>query len=122
VSLPEPASFRISEDDHYALNKLMFNRTLKPLKIFLLALLPIVALSIIIDVALKRSIIDDLMPLGVGGLVGCFAVFVMSASLKRNARKVYRESASLQEEMTLVFEEDGFRIEHQSGSWRVEWR
>lgn len=120
--MPGQVSYRITEADHYAVNKLMLGRSLGRLKFVLLLLLPVVALAVVADVLLERSILDDLMPIVVGVIMGGIAVVAMFVSLKWRARKVYRESGSLQEEMTLIFEDNGFRVEQPSGLWRVQWQ
>ncbi len=122
MSLPGSASFRITESDHYALNKLMLRRSLKLPKLALVLAAPLALLSLVFNVLLERPLLDGLLPILVGIFVGSVAVFALFASLKPRALKIYRESASLQEEMTLIFEDDGCRIEQPSGSWRVKWR
>jgi len=122
VSLPAPIKFRISEGDHFAFNKLMLGRSLKFLKLGLLLVFPYVALSVVLNGLLERPIFGDLMPLAAGVFAGGVFAIAMFAPLKSRARKVYRESASLQEEMTLIFQDDGFTIEQPSGLWRVHWR
>lgn len=100
----------------------MLRRSLKLLKLALVLAAPLAALSIMFNVLLERPLLDGLVPILVGIFVGGVAVAALFVSLKSRARKVYRESASLQEEMTLIFEDEGCRIEQPSGLWRIQWR
>jgi hypothetical protein len=121
VSLPGAINFRITEEDHYAVNRLVLARSLGRLRPLLLLVVGLAVLSIAVNVLLERSVLDGLMPLIVGVAVGGLAALGMFVTLKPRARKIYRETASLREEMTLVFEDGGFRIEQLSGLWRVRW-
>lgn len=121
MSLPGAINFRITEEDHYAVNRLMLARSLGRLRPLLLLVVGLAVLSVVVNVLLERSVLDDLMPLIVGIAVGGLAALGMFVTLKPRARKIYRESAPLREEMTLLFEDGGFRIEQPSGLWRVQW-
>jgi len=122
VNLPGEITFSITEGDHYALYKLMFHRSLKVPKLALMLAVPLAALSILFNVLLERPLLDGLIPIFVGIAVGSATVGILFASLKPRARKIYQESASLKEEMALVYEDNGFRIEQPSGLWRVQWQ
>lgn len=121
MSLPGPVSFKITECDHYALNKLILRRSLNLPKLALVLAALLAALSIVFNVLLGRPLLDGLVPILVGIFVGGVAAAAFFGSLKPRASKVYRESASLQEEMTLIFEDEGCRIEQLSGLWRIQW-
>jgi hypothetical protein len=103
------------------MNRLALRRSLKPVKIGLVLAAFLAAASVTINILLARPILEGLMPIAIGTVAGGAATIGLLLWIRWQAKKVYRESASLQEEMTLVFEADGFRIEQESGLWRVRW-
>lgn len=118
MNLPEPIIFRIFESDHYAFNALIFRRTWT--RCVFLAL-PGVAIIAVPVAWASQSVMQgiDLMLVGVVAAV----LFTMGTRLFLRPRvsKVYRETASLQEDITLYVAEGGIRIEQPSGMHRTQW-
>lgn len=118
MNLPEPVTYRIDEESHYALWELMSRKSgLKGLQWSL----AILALGGLLFGLVLQSIFAGLAVIGIGMFAVLVAMGVTHASLRMRARKVYRESASLHEEMTLTFHDDGFEIDQASGRHRIRW-
>lgn len=69
----------------------------------------------------EQSVLDGLIPVSVGIMVGLAITGVLMATLRARSREVYEESASLKEEMTLTFTDEGFEVEQASGLYRAKW-
>lgn len=118
MNLPGPVSYRIAEGDYHALNALMFRRTWS---LCLLYGLPGAAVIAVPVAWVERSFMLGIGLILVGLAAGMIYLFVMRLFLRPRGRKVYRESVSLQEEMTVLFDENGLRVEQASGSHRAQW-
>lgn len=118
MSLPGPVTFRISEGDYFAFNALMFRRTWSRC---LLLGLPGGALIAVPVAWAEQSVMQGIGLMLVGIAAGGLYTLVMRLFLKPRVRKAYRETATLQEEMTLFVEDGCIRIEQPSGMQRPQW-
>lgn len=118
MSPPESVTYRIEEGDYLAFNALVFRRTW--IRCLLLGI-PGAALIAVPVAWIERSFVQGVGLIMVGLAAGAIYSFVLRLFLGPRVRKVYRETASLQEELTLVLAESGLLVEQPSGSHRVEW-
>ncbi len=118
MSLPGPVSYRIGEGDYLALNALVFRRTWTRCLWLTLPTGAVIAVPIAVS---KQSLIHGIVLILVGAAAACLFVMVMRLFLGPRARKIYRETASLREEITLTFEDGGVRLEQASGMHRAQW-
>lgn len=116
--MPRPVTYRIGEDDYFAFNALMSRRTWTRC---LFLGIPGAALVAVPVAWIERSLVQGIGLIIVGLAVGAIYSLVMRLFLGPRVRKVYRETVSLQEELTLTFEEGGLRVEQPSGLHRVKW-
>ena len=65
--------------------------------------------------------LDGLVPVAFGILVALIVIGIMRLTLRSKSQKVYAESASLHEDMTLTLTDDGFQIDQASGLFRSKW-
>lgn len=117
--LPGPVSFTISEGDYHALNALMFRRTWGRCLVLGLLAAAVVAVPV---AWVERSLLLGIGLILVGLAAGTIYILAMRLFLRPRGRKVYRESASLQEEMTVTVDQDGLHVEQASGSYHAQWR
>ncbi len=118
MSLPGPITFRIGEADYFAFNALVFRRTWSRC---LLLGLPGGALVAVPVAWIEQSVMQGIGLMLVGLAAGGLYTLGMRAFLKPRVRKAYRETASLQEKLTLFVEDGGIRIEQASGMQRPQW-
>ncbi|MBA4044575.1 MAG: hypothetical protein C0471_09185 [Erythrobacter sp.] len=118
MNLPGPVTYWIKEDDHFAFNALMFRRTWTRCLILALPSAAIVAVPI---AWFQRSVMQGIILVVVGVVAAGLYAFGIRLFLRPRVSKVYRETAALQEEMTLFVEEGGVRIEQASGMHRTKW-
>ncbi len=119
MSLPGPVTYRIGEGDHFAFNALMFRRTWT--RCLLLAL-PGAAIIAVPVAWAEQSVMQGVGLILVGVVAAGLYTLGMRLFLRTRVSKVYRETTSLQEEMTLFVEDEGIRIEQPSGMHRTQWR
>jgi len=118
VSLPGPVTYRIGEGDYFAFDALIFRRTWT--RCLLLALPGCAIIAVPVAWA-EQSVAQGIGLMLVGIAAAGLYTFVMRLFLRPRVRKAYRETASLQEEMTLFVEDGGIRVEQPSGMQRPRW-
>lgn len=118
MSLPGPVTYRIREADHYSLWRMMSRWSGSRGLAWSIGLL--LLFGLVIGVA-EQSVAEGLYPIGAGLLAGVAALVAYYATIKPRARKVFRESVTLHEDMTLTFHDDGFEIAQASGRFRGRW-
>lgn len=110
-----PATYRIDEELHLAFVQMTLRQARKKFVMIgggvaLAAILWLVGLEVL-SIALVSGLFG-------GVLASVFWQFVI---LPRRTRKIYQESAFLQEEITITLSDDEFNFQQASGSARVAW-